>query len=177
MTPEQLMAEQAAMLTGDAQKALAESAGDKRAFEVAAALQAKALEESRVREQQAKQEAARRENDIWSRQREFFGQLSREHDSSLAAMRDMVGMVSGMKDLHAQAREDEINRLDDRVRHEQQRNDETYRNVLSHEESLQRTSVDAIRAASGTAFVPPLCPTCGRPLANCKCNSNTSESK
>ncbi len=177
MTPEQLMAEQAAMLTGDAQKALAESGGNARALKVMTEMQAKALEDARFREQQAKQDATRRENDIWSRQREFFGQLSREHDSSLAAMRDMVGMVSGMKDRQAQTREDEINRLDERVRHEQQRNDDTYRTVLSHEESLQRTSVDAIRAASGQAFVPPLCPNCGRPVASCKCNSNNQESK
>lgn len=185
MTADQLMAEQASKLDAEAQRRMADALGGAKVSEAENRLRQEQLEEARHREEMARQEAREREERLRADQRNFFTQISSDRDAMLNSMKDIIGAVAGVKnqanqmetenrtlntrlsdsERHISYREEEVRRLDERLRHEQDRNDDTYRNVLSHEEKLQNTAVDAIKATSGhqqQQFV--VCPSCGKPV-------------
>lgn len=198
MSAEQLMAEQAAKLDAEAQKHLADALGGTKVSEAEKRIREQQLEEARLREEQIRIEAQKREMLLREDQRNFFNQLSSDRDVMMTNMKEILGMVSGVKnkadefagenrDLQTRLsfternvdyREDELNRLDDRLRHEQERNDNTYSKVLQHEEKLQDTAIDAIKATSTSpkaeTFI--ICPSCGKQVKKWKfCSECGSE--
>ncbi|MCM1522059.1 MAG: hypothetical protein NC039_05335 [Muribaculaceae bacterium] len=188
MSADQLMAEQAAQLDSEAQRRMADAIGGAKVSEAENRLRQQQIEDARRREEEAKREAYEREECLRADQRNFFSQISADRDAMLSTMKDVIGTVAGVRnqasqiesenrnlntrlsdsERHISYREDEVRRLDERLRHEQGRNDETYRNVLSHEEKLQNTTVDAIKAASATKQTFVICPSCGKQVREWK---------
>ncbi len=180
MSAQQLMAEQASKLDAEAQKHFADALGESKVREAENRLRERQLEEARLREEKLREEAAKREQ-LWrEEQKNIFGQLSAERDAIMNNMMGIMGMMVGVKnkadeyagensklqtrltdtERYVTLREEEIHRLDDRLRHEQERNDTTYSNVLHHEEKLQNAAIDAINATSPKTEAYVICPSC-----------------
>lgn len=188
MSAEQLMAEQAAKLDADAQKHLADSLGNAKVKEAENCLKEQQLEEARQREELMRIEAAKREEQLRADQKNFFEQLSSDRDVMMTKMVEIMGTVVGVKnkadeyygesrnlrsrlsdtEREVSYRNDEIHRLDERLRHEQERNDNTYAKVLQHEEKLQDTTIDAIKATTPKPETYIICPSCGQQVKKWK---------
>lgn len=82
--------------------------------------------------------------------------MQQQGNSMLEAMTKMMEITSATRAAGEQT-------LRDQVKHEQTRNDDTYRTVLNHEEKLHDATVNAIRASQGTPEAPItriICPKC-----------------
>lgn len=181
MSAEQLMAEQAANLDSGAQKSLAESIGGLKYSQAENRMREREIEEARRREELLKIEAGTRERQLREDQRNFFNQLSSDRDSMMQNMKEMMGLISGVKnkadeysienrnlhsrlsdtERHVSYRDNVITDLNDRLRHEEERNDNTYAKVLQHEERLQDNAINMIKTNSAIPQDTMICPSCG----------------
>ncbi len=189
MDADQLMAEQAARLDSEAQRRMADAMGGAKVSEAEKRIREEQLAEARRREEIQRQEARERERILREEQRTFFGQLSDDRNAMLNKMAEMMGMVANVRRREESVRDDaretnirmeetkrmhsyreqEMNRLYDRLDHEQTRTDAIYKDVLSHEEQLHNASVNAIHASrparreneqEASDFL--ICPSCGK---------------
>lgn len=145
MTAEQILAEQGAMLDAAAQSELARSLGNARVAEA----EKQMLERQRI-EAIEREKAQRDDRDF------MIEKMQQQGNSMLQAMTKMMEITSATRAVGEQT-------LRDQVKHEQTRNDDTYRTVLAHEEKLHDATVNAIRASQGTPEAPItriICPKC-----------------
>ncbi|MFG6391552.1 MAG: hypothetical protein K1V76_04465 [Candidatus Amulumruptor sp.] len=145
MTAEQILAEQGAMLDAAAQSELARSLGNARVAEA----EKQMLERQRI-EAIEREKAQRDDRDV------MIEKMQQQGNSMLEAMTKMMEITSATRAAGEQT-------LRDQVKHEQTRNDDTYRTVLNHEEKLHDATVNAIRASQGTPEAPItriICPKC-----------------
>lgn len=145
MTAEQILAEQGAMLDAAAQSELAKSLSNARVAEA----EKQMLERQRL-------EAIERERNQREDRDFIIEKMQQQSNSMLDTMTKMMEITSATRAAGEQT-------LRDQVKHEQNRNDETYRTVLNHEEKLHDATVNAIRASQGTpeaTSVRIICPKC-----------------
>lgn len=179
MSADQLMAAQATNLDSEAQRRMAESMGGAREAALEARLRAEQLAEARQREAYLAAEAQKREERLRDDRDVMLSQLSKDRDAMMNKMAEMMGMVVGVKkeaashndEIHslrmeaayskrlAADRERDYARMEERLNHEQARNDTTYNRVLDHEEKLQDS---AVRALDSDRKVMMVCPECGK---------------
>ncbi len=202
MSSDQLIAEQAAKLDAEAQRHLTDAYGNAKVSEAENKMRERQIEDARIREAQMRVDAEARERAIREDNQRFFSHLSSDRDNMLNTMKDIVGTMAGVtnkvnqysndnnnlknrlvdSERHISYREEEIGRLNDRLRHEEDRNDRTYDRVLDHEEKLQNTTVDAIKATHQQLHVDNpqiqtiICPNCKQNVIKAKfCKNCGSE--